>query len=348
MLAAKLYGPKNMRTEDIPEPKAPGRGQAVIKVKTVGVCGSDLHMYEDAKIGYITIDSPTILGHEFGGVIETLGQEALDGEGHPLQIGQRVAVDPAVPCWRCEMCEQGHPNLCPNHHFYGVYPTEGALQEKMLVDARSCFPLPDSITDAEVPLLETLGIALHSVDLSRIKVAKSVVVLGCGPVGILIVKVAKLAGAGPIYAVDKFPWRTAKAKAFGATEVFTTDQDPIQKIMDITKGRGADIVFEAAWADHSVQQSIDVARPGATVVMVGIPGNDKFEMKQSVARRKGLTIMMARRMKHTYPRAIYLATQGGVDLKSLVSHHFPLSQTSEAFAFNMKYQEGLQKIIIDV
>jgi L-iditol 2-dehydrogenase len=348
MLAAKLYGPKNMRTENIPEPAAPAQGQALIKVKTVGVCGSDLHMYEDARIGYITIDSPTILGHEFGGVVVAVGEDARDGEGHPLKVGQRVAVDPAVPCWRCEMCEQGHANLCPNHHFYGVYPTEGALQEKMLVDARSCFPLPDTITDEEVPLLETLGIALHSVDLGRIKVAKSVVVLGCGPVGLLIVKVAKLAGAAPIYAVDKFSWRAAKAKEMGATEVFTTDQDPIKKIMEITKGRGADVVFEAAWADVSVQQSIDVARQGATVVMVGIPGNDKFEMKQSVARRKGLTIMMVRRMKHTYPRAIYLATEGGVNLKSLVSHHFPLSQTAEAYELNLKYQEGLQKIIIDV
>lgn len=348
MLAAKLYGPKNMRTEDIPEPLAPARGQALIKVKTVGVCGSDLHMYEDARIGYITIDSPTILGHEFGGVVIAIGEDARDGEGHPLQVGQRVAVDPAVPCWRCEMCEQGHANLCPNHHFYGVYPTEGALQEKMLVDARSCFPLPDAITDEEVPLLETLGIALHAVDLGRIKVAKSVAVLGCGPVGLLIVKVAKLAGAGPIYAVDKFPWRAAKAKEMGATEVFTTDQEPIKKIMEITRGRGADVVFEAAWADVSVQQSIDVARPGATVVMVGIPGNDKFEMKQSVARRKGLTIMMARRMKHTYPRAIYLATQGGVNLKSLISHHFPLDRAAEAYELNLRYQEGLQKIIIDV
>jgi L-iditol 2-dehydrogenase len=348
MLAAKLYGPKTMRTETIPEPAAPAKGQALIKVKSVGVCGSDLHMYEDARIGYIEITSPTILGHEFGGVVTAVGEDARDGEGHPLTIGQRVAVDPAVPCWRCEICEQGHPNLCPNHYFYGVYPTDGALQEKMLVEARSCFPVPDSLNDAEVAILETLGIAIHSIDLGRLKVAKSVVVLGCGPVGLLIVKLAKLAGAGPIYAVDKFAWRSQKALELGASQAWTTDQEPVKAIQDATKGRGVDIVFEAAWADVSIQQAVDVARVGATLVMVGIPGNDTFEMKHSIARRKGLTIMMVRRMKNTYPRAIYLATEGGVDLKQLVSHHFSLSQASEAFALNVSYQEGLQKIVIDI
>ena len=147
----------------------PGSGEVALNIKTVGVCGSDLHMYETGRIGYTNITEPFILGHEFMGEIVALGPDALDGEQQPLQVGQRVAVEPAVPCWRCELCEHGHPNLCPNHYFYGLFPDDGALRERMLVSARNCFPMPDSLGDDAGPLLETLGVAIHAIDLSKIR-----------------------------------------------------------------------------------------------------------------------------------------------------------------------------------
>ena len=347
MKAARLYGKKDIRLDDVAEPPAPGSGEILIRVGAVGVCGSDLHTYEDARIGDTELGSPLILGHEFMGEVIAVGENAKDGHFEALQVGQRVAVDPCTPCWECEMCEQGHPNLCLHHTFYGLYPHDGALQECMIVNARNCFPMPDSVSDAAGTILETLGVAIHAVDLGQLKVANSVAVIGCGPVGLLILRLAKLAGATPLYAFDKFDWRVEKAREWGADAAWSVDStDAREALNEATNGRGVDVVFEAAWADHSVQMAADMVRVGGRVVLVGIPGDDNLQMQHSTARRKGLTIMMSRRMKHTYPRAIALATSGQMDLDDLVSHHLPLADTPKAFEMNHAYEDGVHKIVI--
>ena len=349
MQAARLFGPKEMRICAEAGPAAPGPGEVTLAIKTVGLCGSDLHMYETGKIGYTRFDRPVILGHEFMGEVEVLGDGALDGMHQPLAIGQRVAVEPAVPCWRCEICEHGHPNLCPNHYFYGLFPEDGALRERMNVSARNCFPLPDAISDEAAPLLETLGVALHAIDLAKIRVASSVAVLGAGPVGLLIARLAVLAGAGQIIVTDKFDWRLRMARDWGATHAFKADEgDPARMAMEATGGRGVDVAIEAAWAGETVQQAADMARNGGRLVLVGIPPDDQLRLQHSVARRKGLTIMMSRRMKHTYPRAIALALSGRVKLDELVSHRFELGEAAQAYASNAAYERGLNKVILRV
>jgi L-iditol 2-dehydrogenase len=348
MKAARLYGPRDIRIDNIPELPDPGPGQIVLRVLAVGVCGSDLHNYEDARIGDTVIETPVILGHEFAGVVEAVGSDAHDGLGNPLGVGQRVAVDPATPCWQCENCEAGHPNLCVRLHFHGLWPEDGALTERMICSSRGCFPLPDALSDATGALLEPLGIAIHAVDLAKLQLARSVAVIGAGPIGLLITRLARLSGADPIYAFDCYPWRAEKARDWGATAGWTPDDgDPVDMIKAVTAGRGVDVVFEAAWADESVNQAGQMARMGGKVILVGIPSEDVFSMQHSVARRRGLTIKMSRRMKHTYPRAIHLATEGQVDIDDLVSHRFPLEKTAHAFAINAAYEEGVHKIVIE-
>lgn len=349
MQVARLHGPKDIRIASEAPPPAPGRGEVLLNIGAVGLCGSDLHMYETGRIGYTEIAKPFILGHEFMGEVTALGPEALDGAHQPLQVGQRVAVEPAVPCWRCELCEHGHPNLCPHHHFYGLFPEDGALREQMVVSARNCFPMPDSLSDDAGPLLETLGVAIHAIDLSKIRIGSTVAVIGAGPVGLLIARLAALAGAAQIFAFDKLDWRLQKACDWGATAAFNVDRrDPVQAVMDQTRGRGVDVAIEAAWADHSVQQAADMARYGGRLTLVGIPPDDQLRLKHSAARRKGLTIIMSRRMKHTYPRAIALATSGKVNLQELVSHRFALDETAQAYASNAAYEEDLNKVILRV
>ncbi|MCY3914567.1 MAG: alcohol dehydrogenase catalytic domain-containing protein [Chloroflexi bacterium] len=349
MQVARLHGPKDIRIADEPQPPPPGRGEVTLQIKTVGLCGSDLHMYETGRIGYTVASQPFILGHEFMGEVAAVGEDALDGAHQPLRIGQRVAVEPAVPCWRCELCERGHPNLCPNHYFYGLFPEDGALRERMNVSARNCFPLPDSLSDEVGPLLETLGVAIHAIDLSKIRIGATVAVVGAGPVGLLITRLAVLAGASKVFAFDKFDWRLSVADAWGATYAYNVDDcDPADVVMDLTGRRGVDVAIEAAWSDHSVQQAAEMARYGGRLVLVGIPPDDKLQLQHSVARRKGLSIIMARRMKHTYPRAIQLATSGKVKLEELVSHRFDLSQTAQAYASNAAYEQGVNKVILRV
>jgi L-iditol 2-dehydrogenase len=318
-------------------------------VKAVGICGSDLHTYQDARIGDTPIESPLILGHEFSGVVEEVGSGViLDGEFNPLQPGTRVAVDPAQPCGRCEMCEQGHPNLCRRLHFCGLYPDPGSFTQWMLVPAHTCFPVPDSIDDAAAALLEPLGVAIHATDLAKARVADSAVILGAGPIGLCLLQAMRASGAQPIYVVDQFPWRLAVAEELGGIPINFREQNPVAAIHKATAGRGVDIAIEAAWADHSVQWCAEMVRLGGRLVLVGIPGNNRLEMNHATARRKGLTIYMSRRMKHVYPRAIRLVESGAIHVDALISHRFPLEQAPTAFALNDAYQDQVVKVIIDV
>jgi L-iditol 2-dehydrogenase len=349
MLAARLHGPADLRIEEIPVPGPPAAGQALLRISAVGICGSDLHTYRHARIGDTCVEGPFILGHEFAGVVEAVGEGALDGEFQPLKPGTRVAVDPAQPCGLCELCERGNPNLCLNLHFCGTWPDQGSLCQWMHMPARSCFPIPDAMDDATAVLLEPLGVAIHAVDLAKIRVGHRVAILGAGPIGLCILQLVRLAGADAVYIADKFPWRLALAQQFGATGAWCCDQaDPVAAMRKATGGRGVDVAIEAAWCDRSVDQAAEMLVHGGRLVVAGIPEHDRLLLKPSVARRKGLTIVMVRRMKHVYRRAIRLAVRGAVDLAPLVSHRVPLEQVAETFALNADYRDGVVKAIVEM
>ena len=349
MTAARLYGPKDLRIDQVAHPGAPTHDKVLLRVTAVGICGSDLHTYQDARIGDTPLQSPLTLGHEFAGTVEALGSGNMeDGEFNPLRPGMRVAVDPAQPCGRCEMCELGHPNLCRRLHFCGLYPDEGSLSQWMHVPAHTCFPVPDSIDDAAAALLEPLGVAIHATDLAKVRVADSAVIVGAGPIGLSLLQTMRASGAQPIYVVDQFAWRLAVAEELGGIPINFREQDPVAAIQHATQGRGVDIAIEAAWADHSVQWCAEMARLGGRVVLVGIPGNNRLEMNHATARRKGLTIAMSRRMKHVYPRAIRLVESGTINVNALISHRFKLEDAPAAFALNDAYQDQVVKVIIDV
>ncbi|HTS18640.1 MAG TPA: alcohol dehydrogenase catalytic domain-containing protein [Verrucomicrobiae bacterium] len=327
MLAARLYGARDVRVEPVPQPGRPGPGDVLLRVSATGICGSDLHTFADGRIGDTVPKSPIVLGHEFSGVIEAFGSGVEN-----LRVGARVAVDPAHPCHHCDLCEEGHPNLCRRLHFCGLYPDDGSLREFMIVPARTCFPVPDSLDDESAALLEPLGVALHATDLAKIRVGDRVAILGAGPIGLLLIQTAKLAGAAEIFVRDPLPWRLALAMRFGAKPL------PVRAEVDIA--------IEAAWGGNAIEQTIDLARPGGRVLIVGIPSEDRCSFQHSTARRKGLTVVFSRRMKHTYPRAIQLVASGRVDVRSLVTHRFTLRQTAEAFALNAGYKDKVVKVII--
>jgi L-iditol 2-dehydrogenase len=346
MLAARLHGPRDLRVERVPHPGAPGRGQVLLRVKATGICGSDLHSYLDARIGDTPIGGPLILGHEFSAVIEAVGPGSVDGHHQPLKPGARVAVDPAQPCGHCELCERGHPNLCAHLAFCGNFPYGGSLCQWLHMPARSCFPVSRKIDDEAAALLEPLGVAIHAVDFAKLRVGYSVAILGAGPIGLLILQVAKLAGADPIFVTDRFPWRLKLAQNWGGIPIRYDQEDAARRVMKETQDRGVDVAIEAAWAEESVAQAALMTRLGGRLVVVGISGGNRLEFPASIARRKGLTIIMSRRMKHTYPRAIRLAETGRVDLQGLVSHRFQLKQSPEAFKLNTAYADEVVKVMI--
>lgn len=348
MQVIRLHGPRDLRLECLLVPPEPKPGEVLLQVTATAICGSDLHTYREGRVGDTLLASPLVLGHEFGGIVTHTGPQARGGDNELLQPGQKVAVDPAMPCFRCEFCEKGHPNLCRRLQFCGLWPDDGSLREFMIMQARCCFPLPDNFTFAQAALLEPLGIGIHAIDLANLKVEESVAILGAGPIGLMILQVARLSGAHPIFVSDQFPWRLDMARRLGADVTINIAQtDPVAAICSQTAGRGTDVVFEAAWADDSVVQAVEIARLGGRVIVVGIPSENHIAFPASPARRKGLTLKFSRRMKHVYPRAIALVQRGQIDLESTVTHRFSLSLTPEAFALNASYSDSVVKVIIE-
>ena len=331
MKVIRLHARADIRLHNEPDP-IPGAGEKILQVKAVGICGSDLHWFTEGGIGDSQLEHPLVLGHEFAGITEN---------------GQRVAVDPAIPCGKCEFCKHGHPNLCPDVRFAGHGRIDGALREYMAWDEKYLLPIPDSLTFADGAMLEPLGVAIHAVDLAHIKAGMMVGVFGCGPIGLLIIQLAKLSGAVNIVATDKLAHRVEAAKAYGASHAFLAgDSLELEEIRAATGGRGVDVAFEVAGVQDAVDTSITAVIPGGKVILAGIPDDDKTSFLASTARRKGLTVKLVRRMKYTYPRAIDLVSQGLVDVRSLVTHRFPLEQASEAFGLAER-REGL-KIMIEL
>ncbi|MGD0878179.1 MAG: alcohol dehydrogenase catalytic domain-containing protein [Anaerolineales bacterium] len=320
MKAIRLHAPNDLRLqeESVPEP---GPGEALVRVDVVGICGSDLHWFSEAGIGDAKLNRPLVLGHEFAGVIAS-----------GPRLGERVAVDPAIPCHTCEFCRQGNPNLCEHLRFAGHGMEDGALREFIVWPEECLFRLPEALSQADGAMLEPLGVAIHAVDLAHLRTGMTVGVFGCGPIGLLTIQMAQMAGANRVFATEPLPHRMQAALRLGA--------------QDWLPAQAVDVAFEVAGNNDALETAFSAVKPGGKVILAGIPADDQSTFTASVARRKGLTIKMVRRMKFTYPRAIQLVERGQVDVRSLVTKRFPLEQAQQAFILAQK-REGL-KIVIDI
>lgn len=325
MLAARLYGPRDLRIVEEPDP-VPGPGESLLAVDAVGICGSDLHWFLEGGIGDARLSQPVVPGHEMGGTIMS-GRRA----------GQRVAIEPAIPCGRCRACRAGWVNLCPTGRFAGHGSLDGGFRERMAWPDALLSGIPDAISDDQVPLIEPLLIALHADSLRPVRHADQVAVVGCGPIGLLQLQVARLAGPARVLAVEPLAHRRAAALAAGATEAVDA----------LAPGEGEpvfDVVFDASGSPGAVDAAVDLARPGGTVVLAGIPDDDTTTFRASVARRKGLTLMVVRRSVPAAERAYRLIAAGLIDLSGLVTHRYPLGRVIEAFEVAAT-REGLKVIV---
>ena len=341
MRVLKLVGQREFRWEE-KDTCTPGLGEVRLRVRSVGICGSDIHVYAHGRIGETVLKSPLILGHEFSATINELGP-GVKG----LSLRQLVAVDPSVPCERCEFCLQGNPNFCQSLRFLGSWPHDGALSEFLCYPAHLVHPVPEEIfTSSDAAMIEPLGVALHSLKLGHVHPGDSVAVHGCGPIGLLLIQLVRNAGAIEIIAIEPIPHRRQMALELGATHSLSVDDHQVEGVLEITKGRGVDRVFEAAGENEAVGDAIEVCKPGGRVVLIGIPVGDVTSFRASPARHKGLTIMLVRRMRHTYPRAISLVEAGKVDVRRMVTHHLPFEQTPDAFRIVENREDDVVKAVI--
>lgn len=330
MKVLRLHAAADVRLHQEPDP-FPDPGEELVRVTAVGLCGSDRHWFAEGGIGDATLTRPLVLGHEIAAVVE-------DGR----RRGLRVAIDPADPCRRCDLCLAGHANLCANLRFAGHGATDGGLRTFMAWPQRLLHPLPDSITDAEAVLLEPLGIALHAADLGEVRPGMSAGVYGCGPIGLLLIQLLRAIGCAPIVATDILPHRLDAARAMGATDARLAGADAG------VDAAGADllaVVFEVAGEDAAVADAVRSLRPGGRVILVGIPSDDRTSFPASVARRKGLSLVLCRRMTPPdLPRAARLVEAGRIELAPLISERHSLSDADAAFA-SLVERRGLKVII---
>ena len=325
-----LHGAGDIRLTHAPDP-APGPGQELVRVTAVGLCGSDLHWYRDGAIGGIPWDGPFVLGHEMGGVIAS-GPRA----------GMRVAIDPADTCERCEMCVAGHTNLCSATRFCGTPGCDGSLAELMAWPSRLLVPVPDSMSDDEVPLLELLGIAIHSVNLGHVFPGARVGVYGAGPVGLLLVAMLRARGVGRIVVTEPLAHRRAAALAMGADVVLDVDPDGLSRA---AFAEPVDIAFEAAGEEAAIATACGAVRAGGRVVLVGIPSTEAYVLPAGDARRKGLTFPVARRMQAPHlQQAINLVEAEVVSLAPLVTATYPMADGPAAF-LSLVRREGLKLVV---
>lgn len=343
MKAVKWFAPHDMRLVEVERP-APKPHEALIRVESVGVCGSDLHYFCDGRIGETVITEPLILGHEFGGIVEAAG-EAAD----PALVGKRVAVEPGIPCLKCEWCRSGHYNVCKNLFFPGGPPYHGVLCEYVAFHAEFCFPVPDSLGPAEAAMIEPLAVAVHTVELAQIKPGETAAILGLGPIGLLAAQVAKRSGAHTLYGTDLLDYRVEAGRRSGVDYAFNAgDDDTLETIMRETGGRGVDVAFDTARSSETPALACHVARPAGRCVFTGISGKEYDRVPVSVGRRKELTVRWCRRFRHDFPRAIALAASGKVDLAALITHRFPLEEANAAFELVAQSADNVLKVSVDL
>ncbi|MDO8684818.1 MAG: NAD(P)-dependent alcohol dehydrogenase [Armatimonadota bacterium] len=343
MRVIRLHAPFDLRMHEEPVPQVKP-DEVLIRVKSVGVCASDLHYYKEGRIGTNVVEKPLIIGHEPSGVIEEVSAEVVG-----LRKGDRVAIEPAKPCRECKFCRQGYTNVCKSVEFFGTPPIDGALREFVAWPARLAIPIPENVSFDEAAMVEPLSVGVYAVKVSDMKGGETIAILGAGAIGLSVLQAAKLKGADKIIVTEPVAERRQVALKLGAHTVIDPSQgNVIEQALAANGGNEPDIVFECAGEPETFAQAVEIARPLGTVVIVGIPSADEYSFPASPSRRKGLTIKLLRRSRGVTEESIEMVSRGLVNVASFATHTFPLEKTREAFELAAAKTDGVIRAVIHV
>ena len=317
MRASVLTGPRTIELQERPVPE-PGSDEALVRVGSVGVCGSDVHYYQHGRIGSMVVEGPLVLGHEAGGAIVAVG-EAVD----PTRVGQRVALEPQRPCRRCRQCKTGHLNLCPEMEFFATPPIDGAFCYYVTLPADFAHPVPDSLSDAAVGLLEPLSVGIWANRKGGTAAGSRVFIAGAGPIGVLAALSARAMGATDIIVSDPVESRRQRITELASAQAVdpTAGFDPAEV--------EADVFLECSGATPGLLDGLKAVRPGGNAVMVG-HGDEHVALPVLDIQVREVTLTGIFRYVDTWPVAISLAAAGRVDLDALVTARFGLDEVEAA------------------
>jgi len=339
MKAALLVGPRRIAVREVPSPR-PGRGEALVRVRAVGICRSDLHYYLHGRIGSQVVRSyPQELGHEPAGEVAALGPGARG-----VRVGDRVAVEPAVPCGKCELCRRGRGNICAKVRFLGMPGLRGAFCEYLAWPAENLARIPASVSFDEAAALEPFAIGVHAVSLLGSRWYRTAAVVGCGPVGLSVLAALRLKGAA-VTACDYFPARVRVARRMRAARVVRINRR-ISMAAQAARVGAPEVVFEAGGTTESLDLALRAVRPGGVVGVIGIMEEDLTPVNLHAARRKELVILNVRRSNGELHECIRLVASRRVDLKAMVTHRGGLGEAARLFRLAAGRSGGVVKALI--
>jgi len=337
MKAAVWYGGKDIRIEDVPKPKI-RNDEVLVKVKAAGICGSELHAYEGVSQRRTP---PLVMGHEFAGEVTEIGKDVKD-----LKLGVRITVDPLKRCGVCTPCVRGQGNVCRNVKLFGLH-TDGAFAEYVAVPALNCYVLPDYVSYEEGAMTEPLSVALRAVNNTDVKLGDTVVVIGAGIIGLSILKAARTAGAGRLIVTDIVDYRLDFAKTLGADiTINSMTQDSVSRIMELTNGVGADIVFEAVGLEATVQQGINMLAIGGKLTVVGMMSKTMTLNVLSIVSRELQIRGSYAYASDDFRRGFSYIVNRKIDVKSLITNVLPLEKIQEGFELMHEKKGKTLKIML--
>jgi L-iditol 2-dehydrogenase len=314
--------------QSVDEP-TPGPREAVVQIEAVGVCGSDTAYFTVGRIGDWVVDGPIILGHECAGKVIAVGSDVTQ-----VAVGDRVAIEPGTPCRDCRDCMAGRYHLCPDLVFFATPPYDGSLVQRMAIDERQLFRMPDSMSYEEGALCEPLSVGIWACRRAGLEPGDRVLVTGAGPVGLLAAQAARAFGANSVTVTDIADFRLDMARELGFD---------VERVGEGTS-RDFDVLLECSGAPTALADGLWRLRTNGRAAMVGMPKQD-VTLALSRLNVNELTIGLVNRYAHTWPIAIELISSGRVDVSSLVTHRFPLDETADAIMLARNVPDSVKAII---
>ena len=337
MKSAVWYGRADVRIEDVPEPRV-NSDEILVKVKTVGICGSDAHAFEGKSKRRVP---PLVLGHEFAGVVADVGAEV-----HDFQNGDRIVVEPVISCGRCESCKEGRRNSCPDMRLIGLH-THGAFAEYVAVPADTCYELPENVSFDEAAFVEPLAVATHAINMTPTKIGDELLVVGSGVIGLLVLQVARHRVGGNVFVSDLIEFKLDLAKRLGANAIINPRREDATKIVrQLTSGRGVDAVIEAVGVQDTLEYALAVVKKGGHVTIIGL-----LEQMMQFDVMKLVTNEITMRGDYLYTdedfkTSLDLITNRIVNVKPLITHTFTLTEIAKAVDLLTAGKEEQIKILL--
>lgn len=342
MKIALMEKPRDIRITEVEKP-TPKDDELLVKIKHVGICGSDIHYYEHGRIGDYVVEKPIILGHESAGEVVGMGKNVKD-----FSIGDLVSIEPGYTCGKCEYCLSGKYNLCPDVIFMATPPYDGAFSEYVTYPAYMSFKIPKEMTTLEGALIEPLSVGIHATDLGDAQLGQTAVVLGAGAIGLCTLLSLKAKGVEEVYMIDVIQKRLDKAKELGAFKVINAkEENPIEIVLNATSNKGVDMVYEAAGHETTTKNTTKYVKRGGVIVLIGMAADPVVPFDFGDLMWKEASIKSVFRYRNIYPKAIQAVASGKIPIADIVTDKFKMDEIPHAMEYSISNKSDIVKSIIE-